>query len=428
MKFRILEILESRSLFYTASIIYRILLDFSYFKFINPLFSYSGFEIDFASNNYISSWLATLILLFFTPHLINKISDYFLLTFAFSILFPILCLLGFNSNLSYFPVLINLCIYFVIYFSLKIKFFNGNIVYPYIKNGEKVFKFVCFFMVAYLFFWYIVSGAASNFNLDLSKVYEFRDENAKLTNFGILSYLNSWVIGVFNLSLIAYALLKKKYILLSILILVQIFFYGVSAHKAVLFTPLVIYSIYFYLSRTKSMATVPIAFSSMIVVCMAFYFYNDNTILGSLFIRRVFFVPANLTFVYFDFFSNNSFAYWTNSFSFMGSAVYPEGIPSAVGMYLGIEDLRANNGFISSAFAQAGVFGVFIYAILMIFILKIIDQLSEDIGVLWFALCIVITPLRNILISSDILTVILTHGLSIAVLLLLLLRKPRFKS
>lgn len=338
-----------------------------------------------------------------------------------------LCLFGFNYELSIFPVTVNLSVYLMFYVFLKTRIFKHRVKYPYIKNGEKTFQIVCLTMIAYLIIWYISSGAISNFNLDLLKVYEFRDENSELTNVGLLSYLNSWVLKVFNLALIAYALLKKKTILFFLLILVQVFFYGISAHKSVLFTPLVIYSIYFYLSRTKSIASIPLGYTILITLCLAVYLYNGNGTLGSLFIRRIFFVPNYLTFVYFEYFSNNQFAYWTNNFTFIGNPVYPNGIPSTIGSYLGSDELRANNGFISSGFAQAGNFGVFVYALLAMFILKVIDQLSDDVGALWFALCIVITPLRTMLTSSDLLTVILTHGLFIAILLLFLLRKTRLK-
>lgn len=422
MNKKIFTLLESRLFFYIVSFTYRILLDFSYVTFVNPLYEYAGFHINFSAVNYLLSWIATIMIVIFTPNMIKKVSDYFLVTFTFSVLIPMFCLFGFNYEYSFIPVIVNLSAYLWLYFSLKTRLLKGRITYPYIKNGHKTFLLISLSMVLYLIVWYILSGAVRNFNLNLSQVYEFREKNSELTNFGILAYLNIWVLKVFNLSLIAYALLKKNRSLLIYLLLVQVFFYGVSAHKSVLFYPLIIMSIYFYLSRTRSIATVPLSFAITIIICMSFYIYNDNVILSSLFIRRVFFIPNYLTFTYFDFFSNNSFAYWTNTFGFLGSPVYPDGIPSTIGAYLGSDEMNANNGFISSGYANAGVIGVFLYVLLITFILKLIDQFSMEIGALWFALCIVITPLRSIIISSDLLTVILTHGLLVAVILLFLLR------
>lgn len=427
MKMNVLSVLESRSFFYIISIIYKILLDFSYIKFVNPIYGYAGFHLNFSSINYLLSWLCTVGLIIFTPNILRRVSDYFIVTFSFSVLVPMLCLYGLNYEFSFLPVIVSLCSYFWLYFALKTNVFNKKIAYPYIKNGAKAFQVISLLMISYLVVWYILSGAVRNFNLDLSKVYEFRAVNAEITNLGVLAYLNTWVFKVFNLALIAYTLLKNKYVLLVFLLLVQLFFFSVSAHKSVLFYPLIIISIYFYLSRTRSIATVPLVFSIVISICMIFYLYNDNTFLSSLIVRRVFFVPNHLTFVYFDFFSHNSFAYWTNSFSFLGPPIYPNGIPSTIGSYLGYDGQSANNGFISSGYANFGVAGVLVYVLLLTFILKLIDQFSAEVGATWFALCIVVTPLRALLISSDLLTVLLTHGLFIAIIMLFLLRQPRFK-
>lgn len=424
---KIIKVLEAKFVFYFLSIIYRIVLDFSYITYISPNFSYDGFHYNFNYLNYILSWLLTIILIFATPRLLSNISDYFLCTFTFNIIIPILCMFGLNYDLSIYPVIVNLIIYFLLYFGLKVSFIGMKIKYPYVKNGESIFEKLCIAMIVYLIIWYIVSGSINNFNLDLLKVYEFRDLNAELTNLGVLAYINTWVLNVFNLALISYMLLKKKYIYFFILCLVQIFFFGISAHKSVLFTPLVILSIYLYLSRTRSLATLPLAFSSLILICMALYIFNDDIVSASIFVRRLFFVPSQLTFVYFDFFSNNPYAYWTDSFSVLGNPVYPKGVSLSIGNYLGSEDLSANNGFISSGYAQAGIIGIAVYSFFILFILKTVNQLSKDINFLWFTLCIVITPFRALLVSSDLLTVLLTHGLIIAMLLLLLLRKSENK-
>ncbi|MGL3044486.1 O-antigen polymerase [Acinetobacter pecorum] len=420
-----LSTIESKLFLFIISIIYKILLDFSYISFVNPYFSYAGFNLNISNFNYVCSWLIYLFIVSLTPNVLNRLSDYFLVIFTFSVLSPLLTMFGLDYSLSFYPIFINLIVFLTMRLLLKIKIFSREIGYPYIINGEFYFKAISLIMVLYLIFWYFMSGAVSNFNLDMSKVYDFRDVNAELANFGIFSYLNSWVLKVFSLSLMAYFLLKKKYVYFLVFFSIQCFFFGVSAHKSVLFTPFLILGIYLYLSKTKSLATVPLFFSFLILICLGFFYFNNNIMLSSIFIRRMFFVPNYLTYEYFSFFQLNGFAWWTNSFSFLGGAIYPEGIPQTIGNSLSLTEdgARANNGFISSGFAQAGVFGVFLYTTLLIFILKLIDKFSSETGYLWFSLCIVIAPLRSLLISSDLLTVLLTHGLAVAIILLFLLRK-----
>lgn len=423
-----LRMIENNAFFYIIILLYKLVLDFSYVNFVSPYFSYAGFNLNFNVKNYIFSFCVFLIFIIIIPKILNKISDYFLAIWSFNIIIPMICLYGLNYEFSFFAILVNILAYIVVFFSLKLRFFNKRVLYPYILNGEFIFRSICLFMIFYLVGWYFLSGAVSNFNLDLTKVYDFRDENAELTNVGVLAYFNSWVLKVFSLSLMAYFLLKKEYKFFLLILIIQIFFFGVSAHKSVLFAPFLIFGIYYYLSKTKTLSTIPLLFTLMIIFCLILYYLNDNVLVGSMLIRRLFFVPNYLNFIYFDFFKTNGFAYWTNTFSFLGTPIYPNGIPTTIGSYLGSDELRANTGFISSGYAQAGLYGVSLYIILLILILKFIDQISQEIGCLWFALCIVITPLRSILISSDIFTVMLTHGLLIAIFLLFILRNLRSKN
>ncbi len=91
----------------------------------------------------------------------------------------------------------------------------------------------------YLICVYIFTGAVFHFNLDLSKVYDYRDLNAELTNIGIAAYLNSWVYQVFSICLMSYFLLNKNIKGFFIVFLIQIFFFGIASHKSILFSPLV---------------------------------------------------------------------------------------------------------------------------------------------------------------------------------------------
>ena len=81
----------------------------------------------------------------------------------------------------------------------------------------------------------------------------------------------------------------------------------------------------------------------------------------------------------------------------------------------------ANNGFVSSGYAQAGMFGVFLYTVIIGWLLKCIDFLSTKSRYpLWFSLILVVNPLKTLMLSSDLFTTLLTHGLLISIMLLML--------
>ncbi|SPP31947.1 hypothetical protein ARAF_1615 [Arsenophonus endosymbiont of Aleurodicus floccissimus] len=81
---------------------------------------------------------------------------------------------------------------------------------------------------------------------------------------------------------------------------------------------------------------------------------------------------------------------------------------------------HVNNGFIASGYAHFGLVGIMIYAVILGFILKILDYVTTRGVSVWFVLCVVVVPLRDALISSDLLTTLLTHGLFVALILLFL--------
>jgi hypothetical protein len=96
-----------------------------------------------------------------------------------------------------------------------------------------------------------------------------------------------------------------------------------------------------------------------------------------------------------------------------------------IGTYLGHPDLGANTGFIASGYAHFGIIGVAIYTVIATIILNFINAISKKIN-LYFLLAIILIPMQTLFISSDMFTVLLTHGLLIAILVLWLYNNKTF--
>ncbi|HAV5936159.1 TPA: hypothetical protein JI248_15930 [Acinetobacter baumannii] len=423
----LVKILENRLVFLIFAILFKLILDYSYYTYVVEVFSYDGFELNFDIKRYTFIFLLLGCLTLFIPKLLNKISDYFFNIFLFIVIYPLGTLTSLNYNLSIEPFAVNFLSYLFMLLLINLNFSNRMVKFPYIKNGRKIYIFISVIMILYLIVWYFITGAVSNFNLDLSKVYDFRDINSELTNIGVTAYLNSWVYQVFSIALMAYFLLRKKYLSFCLLVGIQVFFFGIAAHKSILFSPLMVLGIYFYLSKTKALSTVPMMLFLLIGFGLILYYFDNHSLLASVLIRRIFFVPASLNFSYFDFFSINSFNYWSDSIlSVFQERKYFNSVPQEIGYFLG-NNARANNGLVSSGYAQAGYLGVFIYSFILVFVLKILDQLPEKNVPLWFYLVLVITPIRNILLSSDLFIVFLTHGFIVAIIMLILFREKAGK-
>ena len=102
---------------------------------------------------------------------------------------------------------------------------------------------------------------------------------------------------------------------------------------------------------------------------------------------------------------------------------YSQPITKVVGDWMGYEELNANNGYISSGYAQAGLFGVMIYTFILGVYLRWLNIFSRKVEYQWLVAALVLTPFRNLILASDLPTVFVTHGLIIATVMILFLRK-----
>ncbi|MDH5424075.1 MAG: hypothetical protein OEY29_03655 [Gammaproteobacteria bacterium] len=415
------DIPRSPLLFYSFSILFRVLLDVSYYFVISDLFNYEGYAYDFTIEQYFISWVLYLAAFVIVNWQLTKVSDYFFVTALLSVVAPITSLYGLDFERPIFPVVITVMSIYLVHFVARIKMISFEDA-PTVKYGREIAIVVSFGFVVFLTVWYFISGV--KLNIDLSRIYDFRYGNAEISTFGVLAYTNTWTFKIFNIFLMVFSLFYKRYYLFAILVLVQTYFFAASNHKTIFLLPFVVLGVWFYFRQTKSLIVVPIIYSVIILLTLISYFLYNDIWLTTLFSRRVFYVPAQLTFVYFDFFSMNAHVFWSNSI-LSKLLVYPYdlGVAQVVGRYLGNEYMSANNGYISSGYANAGLYGVFLYSVIIGIILRFINDISYNELPVWLAVALTIVPLRDLLISSDLLTVMLTHGLLVAIILMYLSRK-----
>ncbi|QCI11300.1 hypothetical protein E6B08_07700 [Pseudomonas putida] len=422
MKSTELKISLHRFLFVFFVLLFRALLDASYITVIAGSFASEGFVLDIQLLNYVSSWLIYVLSLFLLSDRVRHVSHYFFATAVLSLVAPLTSLYGLDASRPVFPVLISIGALVYAYLICCQNFINFRGL-PVVLGGRVLAVALSLVFVVFLVVWFYFSGAKSN--LDFSAVYEYREQNAELTAQGVFAYTNNWTFQVFTIYLICFALLARRYLIVVLLLAVQVYFFSIASHKSILFLPILVVSVWFYLGRSDSLLILPVACVGVMLLSLLSYSFLDDLWLSSLLSRRVFYVPADLCFVYFDYFSTHAQVYWSNSV-LSSLFIYPYGdigIPYVIGGYLGKPDMGANNGFVSSGYAHAGLFGVFFYATLVGLLLKLVNDLSSGRMPIWVAVAISLVPLRSLLLSSDLFTVMLTHGFGIAILMMYLSRK-----
>lgn len=422
-KFRAISInLEKKKYFVVFAFIFKVILEFAYINFINPVFAYDGFVVDVDPVKYIESWIIFILCIHFFPKKLNKPSDYLLSYILFSFAIPLLVYYGLADADRYHLFLVFLCISLVIFFR------NGKFLkIPTLQNGRKLAIAMLLLGALMATAWMIYVGGLNYFNVDLARVYEYREGSGELINQGVMGYVVTWATKVFGPVLIAMLLWQRRLIFASVIIFLHFIWFAISSHKAVLFYPFLVTFLWIWFRHSKALSLVPLAMSIALVISLGVFFAFDEIFVGSLFIRRLFFVPAHLTFAYYEFFSNNPLVYWSNG---IGSVFldYPYELNTAklIGDYLGSET-SANNSFFSTGYMHAGIFGVMLYGILVGYLLRLIDSICHMHVPSWLGVAAVIVPAQALIISSDLPTVLLTHGMGIAIVFLFLLRKRNEK-
>lgn len=414
-------------LFFLIVVMVRVLLDISYLEVVSSIFQSEGFVGDFDIVQYVGSWLVYFAAIVILVDRITKVSDCFFVMAVLAVIAPLTSLYGLDQDRPLYPVLVTVAATWIVYIVSRLRVLSFKRL-PIVTQGRQFGIFVSLMFVAFLVIWFYVSGAKPNF--DFTKIYEYREANAELTAAGVLAYTNNWTFQVFSVFLMSFALYFKRYLLVAILIVIQIYFFSVASHRTLLFLPLLVLSVWFYLRRSSSLLIFPLGCAAALMVTILTYLLIDDVWLSSLMSRRVFFVPAQLCFIYFDFFSDHDKVYWSNSV-LSSFSNYPYGdmsIARTIGAYMGKPGMAANNGFVSAGFAQAGLLGVFIYSVILGVVLKLLDDVSSNTMPIWLAVAVFVTPLRSILLSSDLLTVMLTHGFGVAILLIILARKFNYSN
>lgn len=412
-----LKLLEKKYIFIFSSILFKIILEYTYINFVNPIYAYSGFVLDISFIKYLEGWLIYLLFLSFTPHILDKTSDFIINNLLFAFLTPLIVFYSLSNAVRehLYIVLGGILIIYLFRRGKKIKL-------PNIKYGHNYAYLLCFLSIVSSSLWLVFSGGLNFFNLDFYRVYEFRHDVGEVINTGLMGYLITWSFKVFGPFLLIIFLSLRMYLFASLVFLLHLFWFGVSSHKAVLFYPFVILFVFIWFRNNRGLSIIPISFTLIISFSYFIFLIFDNNLYGSLFIRRVFFVPSFLTFTYYDFFSNEQFIFWSNSIT-SKFIEYPFDLspPKLIGAYLGANS-HANNSFLSTGYMHAGIVGIIFYSIIFTLILRLFDSIVYNQKFIWISIAVVIIPIRSMINSADLPTALLTHGVLISLILTTLFR------
>lgn len=413
---------EKNIAFVIGIILFRILLDLNYSDIVSPYYEYAGFYNDKTLASTVTSWISLIFSLPFVIRIVNDKYPFSKAVFIFLYLFsfiPVTSLIQFipPTNhfafwvLSYWYVFIAVYLYVIVYKGIVIKI-NQNNRYNFI------YWIIPVFIIAAILF---TSGYYRGFKVsfNLLNVYEQR---AQSKSWGIPTVI-SYLLGASNLILstfLFYTLSSKKHLLSAIISIIMLLDFGIGGNKIILFTLCIVY-IFHFLRGWRAFRLLPFLFSIFLLISMVIFKLSGNYSLVSIVIRRAFYVPAQINYIYYDFFSTHTPDYFSNSFMRHFGTVSEYGrygsVSSFMGEYYYNREINLNNGLFSDAMMNLGYPGVFIFPFLIVALLVILNSVSKNtsldaILVLGFLISIA-------LIASSLTSSLLNGGIILLILMLL---------
>lgn len=398
--------------------LFRIALDQSYIEIVAPLFS-RFFPLDISVFKMCESYLLTIaffaLIISWFPEL--KRPSYAVVYILYlNLLVPMFSFYALANGPRTYTYMAALSLFIVI----LIVRFGSLIKIKYLKQGPFITVFLVATLTTFVFSYLLITGGLSRFNFSLVDVYETRSAYEGSSNFFMGYLLPSQAYSV-NMMVLAYALYRQKRFLTLLTIFSQVCLFAMSGFKSFLFAPLLILLFHYVLNKRKStriISAITFVFLTSILYSAYTFFIKNDILTASIFLRRLLFVPAQLHYLYYDFFQENPHVMLSNSI-FSGFISYPYGDTSILhaisqtyyGMNMGI-----NVGYIGNAYMHFGLIGVFLFSVLLGFILKCLDSISARIPVFVSTSVIIIPSMA--LVNSALLTVLLTHGLLFAMFLL----------
>lgn len=360
--------------------IYKLGLEFGYWYVLRTYFFNTGeYTFDFNISKYILGFFVIIVLFFFIEHDDGKVSTFFLDMHYVLAIIPMTVIYAFGNKETIYYM--GICISYLL--AVLLMHIQKDIEF----SGSQLLSFamLCGFIIITVIVYVDIileNDIPSLKVLNIFNVYDFR-ANFRINKY--IGYLYRWQVIVINPLMIIRGLQRKCNCEIIIFTALQIIAYLYTTQKTILFIIPLIYVVYFlgrknYFSRVAyGVFSVGLTLSAL----LAGVNYNLYKIF-SLFGRRVLLLPANLKFLYYDYFTNHSTVGLANTLwgSFLDlESPYDRGIGNIIAeYYFGLPETNSNTGFLAEGYYMFGYLGIILAIMLFVLLLKCMDFCAKRNG------------------------------------------------
>lgn len=354
-------------------LLYKVILDLAYIFYINKVYYYEGFELNFIWIKIFESFMMTFIIAVCLPMNEKKPSTIALNTLNIIMILPLLTLYSYKNESRIYFYSFSISFLLIIFFVKLVP----NIKFRIKTSWNKVFNLGLIIMGIMVYVNLLAfNGLPSLEVLDFTKVYSVRAN----VNYGfkIMQYMVPWQANIINIFYMAIFFMKKDKYKVCFMVALQILIYLITSHKAYFFYPIIIPILIYFIKKGNYIIGSLFGIISVIIVSVISYYTNFNVMLGAMFVNRTLFLPAQISFQYHEFFSNNKYVMLSHSIlkPFFKKPIY-EIHPIRIIGTVYYNNNWPNTGFMGDAYMNFGYIGIIIFSLFVAILLITIDSISN---------------------------------------------------
>ena len=279
------------------------------------------------------------------------------------------------------------------------KKYISNSLFENSATLRNTFRFItiltCFLTIGYV---YLIGGGINISKIVQEDTYDVR---AQLADFymkntdGLLAYIMLIWTAFYTIVLILglyLALVYKHYLDVIFILFTYLALYTLSMEKSLLMKPIIAIFVSIIARKRKliySNETFTLGYVGLMIISWVEYLFREESVIYTVLIRRVAYMPAYLTHVFYDFFDTHEKYWFTRDFFQLEKlvrTVYPGHYTSTIVQTISEEIYDGgipspNNGMFAEAYAQAGVWGIFIIPPLICIAFKYLYKCTKNFGV-----------------------------------------------
>ena len=403
-------------------VVYFLFLELIAHKYIYTVWQYAGF---IGKLDYNRLTLAVGFITYFGYFVPGKISLYrivylFLLVFSFIPMLSIWSMEGFSTPYLY-SILLSMLVFQI---GINVNMMPARVLKislpPYAGR-------ISIFVVLMVFGYFLATRGFQSMIFSFDDVYANRHSASEGVSIGIISYLVIWTGKVMIPLLTGMSLVSKNKLYIAYTIILAMLLFAFTTLKSNLFYPVIVILLWF-IYKTPKWSQV---FTTLLILFLGisffmWYFMEDQYLLA-VFVRRVLFFPAKLNLAYYEYFSDHGFVYMSNNLTslFIEYPLWGKHV-DVIGDYIGFSDMAANTGLFGVGYMHFGLLGPVIFSFLTVLLVQWMNYIIKNGGIGFVGIAATINPLREVIVSSDFLTALLSHGVIFSLLMIMMLKGKKF--